>query len=161
MRMPGVAIVALIGLTSCSIFMRSIEKPRAEVRGVSVASAGITGIEGELRLDVSNPNGVGVPLAGIDWQLAIGGARAVAGKVELQQTIPAKGVAPIATTLRVDARDAIAAAAALSRGQRDYVLRATLHFSTAVGPLAIDVNHRGTLEGAGVPRLLGVNGGLR
>jgi hypothetical protein len=37
--------------------------------------------------------GVGVPLSGIDWQLSIGGVRAVAGRVELSQTIPAHGVA--------------------------------------------------------------------
>jgi len=147
--MRVLALAAVMFLASCSLFMKSIEKPKAEVRGVSMTAAGLSGVEGELRLDVQNPNSFGVPLAGIDWQLAVGGAQAVTGKVELQQTIPAKGIAPIATSLRVDARDALAVAGALARGQRAYTLRATLHFSTQFGPLAIDVQHTGQLGGAG------------
>src|ERR1051325_9806366 len=92
-------------LSACSLFMHSIEKPSAQVRNVSVSSAGLTGVRGELRFDVTNPNGFGVPLAGVDWQLQIGGTRAVTGRVELSQTIPAKGVAPVVTSLTIDARD--------------------------------------------------------
>lgn len=147
--MRVLALVAVMFLASCSLFMKSIEKPTAEVRGVSMTAASFSAVEGELRLDVQNPNSFGVPLAGIDWQLALGGAQAVTGKVELQQTIPAKGIAPVATSLRVDARDALAVAGVLSRGQRAYQLRATLHFSTAVGPLAITIDHQGELGGAG------------
>lgn len=135
----------LVFLTSCAMFTRSIEKPTAEVRSVQVGAAGFTGLSGELRLDVSNPNGFGVPLAGIDWQLAIGGGRAVSGAVELHETIPAHGVAPVATTLRIDAREAIAAASALNRGERGYQLRATLHFSTPVGRISVDIEHSGQL----------------
>jgi LEA14-like dessication related protein len=133
----------------CSIFMRSIERPQAEVRNVSVSSAGFTGVTGQLQLDVTNPNNFGVPLSGIDWQLSVGGARAVTGRVELSQTIPARGVAPITTSMTIDARDAMAVASVLARGVRDYQLSAKLHFSTAVGPLDVDIQHRGTLGGGG------------
>src|SRR5438132_8613979 len=84
-------------LSACALFMHSIEEPSAQVRNVRVSSAGLTGVTGELRFDVTNPNGFGVPLAGVDWQLAIGGTRAVTGRVQLSQTIPAKGVAPVVT----------------------------------------------------------------
>jgi LEA14-like dessication related protein len=133
----------------CSIFMRSIERPQAEVRSVSVSSAGFTGVTGQIQLDVTNPNSFGVPLAGLDWQLSVGGARAVTGRVELSQTIPARGVAPITTSMTIDARDAMAVASALARGVRDYQLSAKLHFSTAVGQLDVDVQHSGTLAGGG------------
>jgi len=145
--------LACTQVLGCSIFMRSIERPQAEVRNVSVASAGFTGVTGELQLDVTNPNNFGVPLSGIDWQLSVGGARAVTGRVELSQTIPARGVAPITTSMTIDARDAIGVASALARGVRDYQLSARLHFSTAVGQLDVDVQHRGTLGG-------GASGGL-
>jgi len=139
------------------MFMHSIEKPKAEVRGVSVQSAGFTGVTGELRFDVSNPNPIGVPLQGIDWELSIGGTRAVTGTVQLSQTIPAKGVAPVITSLTIDARDAVEVGTALARGSRDYTLKAKLKFSTAIGPLAIDVAHTGQLGGGGgiVDRVLG------
>jgi hypothetical protein len=140
-----VGVVCVMSLSGCSMFMRSIERPTAEVRDVSVSSAGWSGVTGELRLDVMNPNSFGVPLAGIDWELSIGGARAVTGTVELSQTIPAKGLAPVVTTLSIAARDAIAVGSALAGGARDYKISARLRFSTAVGSLAVDVQGSGTL----------------
>jgi len=143
------AVFALAALSGCSIFMRSIEKPQASVRDVSVSAAGLGGISGQLQLDVTNPNGFGVPLSGIDWQLSIGGARAVTGTVQLSQTIPARGVAPVATSLTVSATDAIAVGSVLAGGARGYSMKARLHFSTPVGEVSVDVEHSGTLAGGG------------
>lgn len=140
------------------MFMKSIEKPTAEVRDVTVSSAGFSGVTGELRLDVMNPNSFGVPLSGIDWQLSIGGARAVTGRIELQQTIPAKGVAPITTSLTIDARDAIAVAGSLAGGARDYQISARLHFSTQVGQIDVDIQHTGQLNSGGGASRLGFGG---
>lgn len=144
---PVLAVCAT--LSGCSIFMRSIEKPKASVRDVSLSAAGFGGVSGQLQLDVTNPNGFGVPLSGVDWQLSIGGARGVTGSVQLSQTIPARGAAPVATSLTVDARDAIAVASALSGGARGYTVKAVLHFSTPVGQVDVDVEHSGTLGGGG------------
>jgi LEA14-like dessication related protein len=149
---------ACFALSGCSIFMRSVEKPSAEVRGISLSSAGFTGVRGELRLDVTNPNPIGVPLQGIDWELSIGGQRAVTGSIELSQTIPARGVAPVTTSLTIDARDAAAVGAAIASGVRSYQLHAKLRFSTAIGAIAVDVDHSGELGGGGglIDRVLGV-----
>jgi LEA14-like dessication related protein len=146
-------IAACVSLSACSMFMKSIEKPTAEVRDVTVSSAGFSGVTGELRLDVMNPNSFGVPLSGIDWQLSVGGARAVTGRIELQQTIPAKGVAPITTSLTIDARDAIAVAGSLAGGARDYQISARLHFSTQIGQLDVDIQHTGQLNGGSASRI--------
>jgi len=143
-----IALPLCVVLSGCSIFMRSIEKPTATVRDVSV-SAGLTGASGELRLDVTNPNSFGVPLAGIDWELTIGGTRAMTGTVQLSQTIPARGVAPVTASLTIDARNAIAVAASLAGGARDYRITARLRFSTPVGSLEVPVKHAGQLGGGG------------
>jgi LEA14-like dessication related protein len=153
MRSLLVAGICLV-LSACSMFTRSVERPTATVRTVDVTSAGLTGVTGELRLDISNPNAFGVPLSGIDWQLSIGGSRAVTGTVSLSQTIPARGVAPVMTSLTIDARDAIAVAAELAGGARDYQIALELRFSTPVGPLDVGVQHRGQLGDAGA--LLGL-----
>jgi LEA14-like dessication related protein len=154
--MRSLALVLLVGtLAGCSMFMRSIERPTADVRAVSVSTVGFSGVAGELHLDVMNPNGFGVPLAGIDWELSIGGSRAVTGTVQLSQTIPARGVAPVTTTLAIDARDALAVAAVLARGARDYQIAARLRFSTTVGPIDVDLRHTGTLAD-GSSRILGL-----
>jgi LEA14-like dessication related protein len=142
-------LACAIATTGCSLFMHSIEKPTVTVRDVSVSSAGFTGVTGELRLDVMNPNGFGVPLSGIDWQLSIGGARAVTGAVQLQQTIPAKGVAPVVTSLTISAADAIGVAAALASGANSYQIDAKLHFSTQVGQIDVEVHKSGSLGSGG------------
>ncbi len=150
----------VILLSGCSMFMKSIEKPKAEVRNVSVSSAGFTGVTGELRLDVMNPNAFGVPLAGIEWQLSIGGARAVTGTVQLQQTIPAKGMAPVTTSLTINALDAAVVASQLAGGARDYRIHAKLTFSTNIGQVDVELDHAGQLGtngggGMSLPRVLG------
>jgi len=136
----------LVFVTGCSLFMHSIETPKATVRDVSVSSAGFSGVTGELHLDVMNPNSFGVPLSGIDWQLSIGGARAATGTAQLSKEIPAKGVAPIDTSLSIGTSDAITVAGILAGGARDYQLTAHLHFSTTVGPIDVEVDHAGTLN---------------
>lgn len=133
-----------------------MEKPKAEVRNVSLTNAGFTGLTGELNLDVTNPNGFGVPLSGVDWQLSVGNTPAVSGSVQLQANIPARGVAPVTTSLTIDARDAIDVGSALASGVRTYRLDAKLTFSTRIGPLTVEVHHEGTL-GEGASRLGGLS----
>jgi LEA14-like dessication related protein len=140
--------------SGCSLFMHSMERPTAKVRDASISAVGLGGVSGKLDVDVTNPNDFGVPLSGIDWQLSIGGARAVTGAIELSRTIPARGVAPVETQLAVTARDAIAVGEALARGDRSYQLDATLHFSTAVGQLDVAISHAGTIDGGGVGAIL-------
>ena len=125
--------------------MHSMERPTATVRNVSVSSAGFGGVTGQLQVDVMNPNSFGVPLSGIDWQLSVGGSRAATGQVSLQQTIPAQGVSPITTTLSISTMDAVMVAAALGSGAHTYTLDAHFHFSTAVGPLDVEVQKSGEL----------------
>jgi hypothetical protein len=59
--------------------------------------------------------------------------------------LPAKGVAPVTTSLSVAASDAIVVGSVLARGSRDYQLDVKLHFSTSVGQIDVDVAHTGQL----------------
>ena len=77
--------------------------------------------------------------------LGLRGTRAVTGTVQLSQTIPARGVAPVTTTLSIATSDAIAVAGVLASGSRDYRVNLRLHFSTQVGQLDVDVAHTGQL----------------
>jgi LEA14-like dessication related protein len=141
------AVAACLPLAAC--VLAPVEKPTAQVRDVSLGTASYTTLLGELDLDVQNPNAFGLPLSSIEWQLSIAGAPAVSGRADLAQTIPAKGSAPVATTLRVDLREATGVALALGRGARDYRIDARLHFQTRFGDLAVDLQHQGSLSSAG------------
>ncbi|MDB4953356.1 MAG: Late embryosis abundant protein 2 [Myxococcales bacterium] len=145
--MRSLVLASCLVVSGCSLFMHSIERPTATVRNASISSAGFTGISGELQLDVMNPNNFGVPISGIDWQLSVGGSRAATGTVQLSQTIPARGVAPITTSLTITASDAIAIASVIASGARNYQINAQLHFSTTVGQLDVAIQHAGTIDG--------------
>ena len=78
--------------------------------------------------------------------MSLGGQRAVTGTVQLSQTIPARGVAPVTTSLAIAAQDAITVASAIASGARNYQIVATLHFSTQVGQLDVAVRTSGTVD---------------
>lgn len=59
--------------------------------------------------------------------------------------VQAKGVAPVNTSLSIATTDALAVAAVLAQGSRDYQISVKLHFSTTVGPIDVDVSHTGRL----------------
>jgi LEA14-like dessication related protein len=149
-------LLAAVTVPLAACLLAPVQKPTAEVARVDLRAASLTALEGELDLQVHNDNAVGLPLSAIEWQLSIGGTRAVTGRADLGQTIPAHGAAPVQTSLRVDLRDAVEVVAAIGGGARDYRLDARLHFSTQLGDLAVDVAHQGSLgDAAGLPAALG------
>jgi len=142
MRLFVLALV--ISLSGCFL-TQPIEKPTVNVTGVAVGSVSFTGIEGTIDLDVFNPNAFGVPLSLIEWELSVGSARAVSGRIELSATIPAKGTAPVTAALRIDVADAIDVGLQLSAGVRTYTLAARFTFSTSMATVSVDVVTDGTL----------------
>jgi len=144
MRLALLALLA-VALTGCALLTHPIEKPTAQVRGVAVGSVSFTGLDGTIDLDIQNPNSFGVPLSEIEWQLSVGNARAVSGRISLSQEIPARGTAPVHAALRIAATDAIAVGGEVAGGVRSYTLSARLHFSTKLGKVSVDVANTGTL----------------
>jgi LEA14-like dessication related protein len=144
----SLCLAALCAPLAACVFA-PVETPTAQVRSVSLGAASFTTLLGELDLDVQNPNGYGLPLSSIEWQISIAGSPAASGGATLSQTIPAKGSAPVATTLRVDLGQAIGVAGAIGRGARDYHLDARLHFATRFGDVTVPLHHDGSLSEAG------------
>jgi LEA14-like dessication related protein len=144
MKSLGFLLVVFV-TASCAAFGKPLEKPDVDVTAVGISSVSLRGVDGRVDLAVTNPNSVGLPLRAIDWQLEVGGARAVTGRSELAQTIPAKGSAPVATDLHIGSLDAADVAARLAAGDRSYRFSATLHFSTSLGDLSVTVVDDGEL----------------
>ena len=74
-------------------------------------------------------------------------AGAVSGRIELTETIPAKGTAPVRAILHVDAMDAVDVGAQLAAGERTYRLDARLTFTTRLGAVDVAVQSTGQLGG--------------
>jgi len=139
------AVLPLALFAACSFFPHPLEKPKVDVTGVAITEVSFSGLSGHVDMNVLNPNAVSLPLSAVDWQLAIGGSRAVSGRVDLSANIPAKGSAPVEASLRVGASDAVAVAPKLAAGERAYHLHVVLHFDTSIGDLSVAVDSDGSL----------------
>ncbi len=149
MRTRAIAVVGSITLlAACAGFGTPVEKPKVDVRGVSIESIDLSGLSGHVDLDVFNPNSFSVPLRAGTWSLSVGGNKAVSGQFDLANSIPAKASAPVRASLRLDAADALAVGSAITRGERRYVLSGTLRFETKLGSVEVDFHHEGDLTDA-------------
>ncbi len=145
MRTP-VAITALLALVAVAGCNRlQPKKPTLDVRGVAIGSVSFSGITGSLTVEVTNPNDFGVPLAAVDWQLSVGGARAVTGSVTLSNTIPANGSTTVEISLSIAALDAVHVARKLSAGQRNYQIDGVMHFNAPIGRIDVSFSGSGDL----------------
>jgi LEA14-like dessication related protein len=137
------AAVALFAAAGC---LRPLEKPTVKVDTVDVHSVTLRGMTGRMALDIFNPNQVSLPLKAVDWELSIGGARAVRGRVDLSASIPAMGTAPVAVQMHVDSMDAVQVAKRLAAGAREYRVEGTLIFDTQLGNLSVAFAGTGDLR---------------
>ncbi len=132
-------------LSACGALSPIAEKPTVTVRSVALSSAGFSGMNGTVAMDIYNPNGFALPLRQVDWTLSVGSAQAVRGSFELTETIPAKASAPVTGRLHMDVAGAVGVAASLAQGVRSYQIQATLTFQTRFGDLTANVTHNGEL----------------
>ncbi len=142
-------IAALSLLAGCAAFRVPVEEPTVQVRGVAVGAVSLTGIDGRVDLDMYNPNPVGLPLDRVDWRLEVAGGRLVEGSTRLSNRLPARGTTPVSVDLHIDMLDAAILAPRLAAGDERYALEGTLHFSTAMGDLAVTFRHEGTFADHG------------
>jgi LEA14-like dessication related protein len=135
-------------LAACAGLPKPVEKPTADVQGVSIESVNVTSVSGHVAIDVFNPNAFGVPLRRGTWNLSIGGAEAVSGEFDLAKTIPARATAPVLASLRIDAADAVVVGTHITAGERTYVVSGTLTFATQFGDIDVAYRHEGTIDDA-------------
>lgn len=136
---------AALALTAGCPMVAPVEKPTVKPRGVTLVSISWSGVDARVDVDIINPNAIALPLRLFDWELSIGGGRAVTGKTELSESIPAKSSAPVATTIRLGASEASDVGSRIVAGRRDYRLKGTLHFSTSLGDLRVPFTQDGHL----------------
>lgn len=91
--------LALTGCQAVEDMLAGANKPTASIVGVDFAGLTLDGVDLVFNVEVSNPYGVPLPFAAIDYALATGGNAFLNGSTTEQGTIPAKGkrVLPVST----------------------------------------------------------------
>ena len=137
--------VLLVGCATVQKAGIGVDKPKVDVKSVSMETFSPQAVGGQLELAVLNPNPIAVPLRYIEWELSVAGDRAVSGRVDVSNQLPAKGYIPISAALEVLSADAERVAPHLAEGMRDYQLRGILHVATAAGDMKVPFESSGVL----------------
>lgn len=132
-------LVLVWALGGCPGILAPLEKPRIDFDGVRAASLSLAGLDLTFQLRVTNPNGVGLPLRAMDYDLSIEGRPFLQGRLDLHEELPARASAPVLAHVHITATNAATLVSALGRGVRTLHALLVLHFETRLGPLAAAV----------------------
>ena len=155
-RIFALALLAAV-LGACASFDLSsaIRKPTAEVVGVEIERLSFE--EADLRFDVkiTNPNGVGIELAGFDYRLVVEGTEFLKGSVDQKIALRANAssVVPVPVTFRFDSL--LETVGALTdKDESSYEITVGLSFRLPVlDKVRVAATKKGTLPVVRLPRL--------
>ena len=86
-------VLLVLGMAGCGAVQSilDLEKPTARIAGVGIADINLESATLTFEVEVSNPYPVPLPLVNVDYGLASGGTRFLAGQAQLQGAVPARG----------------------------------------------------------------------
>ncbi|MEE9393200.1 MAG: LEA type 2 family protein [Planctomycetota bacterium] len=119
--------ISAVILALCSVFvfnscqglggmLDGLDKPTASVSGVSFQGFDAESITLAFDLDVTNPYGVPLPVAGLDWSLASAGKSFLSGQSAGSASIPANGRTTVPLLARIPFQQALAVLSGIRPG---------------------------------------------
>lgn len=147
--MFGTLAIVCAASSGCSS-LAGLRRPTASVTGMTLGEVDPEGFTMNFQVDVSNPNGIALPLAATDYELGLGGERVLNGKAEPRGSVPANGSVGVTLPVTVAFEDLLRAEQAIrgSGGDVPYDLQAGLSFDTGsplLGSLRVPMRYSGTL----------------
>ena len=144
----------LLGCASLGLG-RIIERPEARVVATVVESLSFEGVSLRFDVEITNPNPVGITLAGFDYDLAVEGTPFVAGRVDRTVGVAARGRSVVPVPVELAFENLYAAVRQVAeQDQFAYHLATGFSFDLPVlGRVRVPVSTAGTLPVVRVPRL--------
>lgn len=119
--------------------------PEVSIADARLGRVDLRSLTVDFTLDVVNPNEFALPVAGVDWSLALFDQRVGTGTARPDETIPAQGSARVPMPVTVSFQQATEVGRKLlATGTIPWDLTATLRFDSPAGPLAVDVSDAGS-----------------
>lgn len=141
-RLAVLAALAPLSLAACAgldkVLSGTFERPRLQLESVGVEAVDLEGATAVAHYRVENPNGFGVSVARLSYQLELDGQRVAGGALPGGLRLPARGAAPLVIPVRVRYADVPAFLERVARNDR-LAWRASggVGFDTAIGPVDI------------------------
>jgi LEA14-like dessication related protein len=155
---PLAAAAVLLLLAGCStlgVLAAAVRPPEVRVAAVEITAVSFEGLTLRFDLELTNPNGVGIQLAGLDYDLQIDGSSFLKGETTQALTIAARerSVLPLPLELRFE--ELFRSLGSLAdREESSYRLEAGLSFQLPVlDRVRVPVRREGTIPVIRLPRL--------
>lgn len=135
-------LAASAALAACAgidkMLAGTFERPRLTFESVGVEAVDLEGATAVAHYRVENPNGFGLSVARLSYQLEVDGQRVAAGSLPGGLRLPARGAAPLSIPVRVRYADVPAFLERVARSDRlAYRASGGVGFDTAIG--AVDI----------------------
>lgn len=161
--MQGRALVgitaALLPLAGCATLNQTlqglVQKPEAELVQVHLRDFSFESVTMDFEMKVTNPNPVGISLAGMDYQLDLDGKRFVAGETQESLRIAAQSDSTVKLPLQIAFADFVDNLATLfsSREEVPYAFQTGLQLDTPGGAIRLPLSKDGQLPLPKLPEI--------
>ena len=156
-RGPAVVLLVLLALAGCESFDLSglLQKPEVSVAGAEIEQLGFEGARVRFDVKVSNPNSVGVRLAGFDYRLSLEGTEFLKGNVDQAVSIAARGASVVPVPVAFTYENLFTAATRLAdASETPYEMAVGFSFDLPIlGKVRVPASFKGTLPVLRVPRV--------
>jgi len=148
-------VLALAGCESFGALAAMIRPPEARVRSVEITALNFEGLTLGFDLEVENPNGVGIRMAGLDYDLRIDGSSFLKGETQQTLAIAARGTSTLPLPLSLTFEELLASLGSLTdREESGYAFEAGLSFQLPVlGLVRVPVRREGTIPVIRLPKI--------
>lgn len=97
-----IVLILCATLSGCATLGQSIETPNVTIAGLRMVEAGFSKQSYELKLNVSNPNPIPLPVRGLAYRIELAGQDFAAGETASAFTVPANGETDFAISITTD-----------------------------------------------------------
>jgi LEA14-like dessication related protein len=158
MRRLSALLASAALLAGCASVQRlaaaALSPPRLHFDQATVTSLDLEGTTVLLAFTLENPNDVELRVASATWRLEVEEARVSEGELPGGVTLPSRGTAPFAVTVRLRWADvARLAEQARRQSQVAYRIGGVIGVETPVGVVALPYHHQGRLPVPSLPAL--------
>ena len=155
--LPLLLPILALALAGCESFDLSgmLKKPEVSVSGAEIERLTFEGARVRFDVKVSNPNPVGVSLAGFDYRLTLEGAEFLKGNVDHPVSIAARGASTVPVPVAFSYRELFTAVSRLAdSSETPYEMALGFSFSLPVlGTVRVPASFKGTLPVIRAPRV--------
>ena len=98
-------IFTVFNFTTCASLASLFQEPKVSLNSVELAEINFTGIKLLCKVNVNNPNPIGIPVPDIDWELFVNANSFVSGQIKAGQSIQSRRTTVVEVPVSFDYRE--------------------------------------------------------